>query len=227
MAPVVFALSVLPSTATVTSLGVVTDMTRPVRPSGCERETESLAESARMPSSDRAPATVVEVVQYSLVCPSTVTVRRRPYRTTTFWPSLSRVDTAGATTSWGPTLMSWLGQHVTDGAAEQVDCGGLAVNRQVHRLVEVGEADSTGNEGHDNSGLGDTPNRTKAHSAPELARSGHRATERHAPFKEIGVLDRGRASQVRAVRGLTDPGQQPSTMTDTPGKGQILVTVTP
>ena len=58
--------------------GVVTDMTRPVRPNGCERETESLAESARMPSSDRAPATVVEVVQNSLVCPSTVTVSRRP-----------------------------------------------------------------------------------------------------------------------------------------------------
>jgi len=108
VAAVVFALMVLPSTATVTSLGVVTDMTRPARPSGCERETESLAESARMPSSDRAPATVVDVVQYFLVCPSTLTVRRRPNRTTTFWPSLTGVDRAGAMTSWGPTVMSWL-----------------------------------------------------------------------------------------------------------------------
>jgi len=78
VALVVLAVSVLPSTATVTSFGVVTDMLSPARPSGCERDTESLAESARMPRSDNAPATVVEVVQYFLVCPSTVTVRRRP-----------------------------------------------------------------------------------------------------------------------------------------------------
>jgi hypothetical protein len=76
-----------------------------------------------------------------------------------------------------------MGQHVTDGAAEQMDRRGLPIDGKVHRLVEVGETDRTGNEGHDNSDLGSTPDRKslsntpdmkKTHSAPELVRSGHR-----------------------------------------------------
>ena len=31
----------------------------------------------------------------------------QPYRTTTFWPSLIGVESPGAMTSWGPTVMSW------------------------------------------------------------------------------------------------------------------------
>ena len=55
--------SSLPSTLTETGLGVVTATARPCRPRVCERETDSLAVSARMPISDSAEDTVVAVVQ--------------------------------------------------------------------------------------------------------------------------------------------------------------------
>ena len=69
---------VLPSATKVTFFGVVTARVRPPRPSGWEREAESTAPSARMPRSCSAESTLVAVVQYSLVFPSTVTVSLRP-----------------------------------------------------------------------------------------------------------------------------------------------------
>ena len=76
--PVVVTVRFLPSATRTTFFGVVTARVRPPRPSGCEREAESTAPSARMPRSFRAESTVVAVVQYSLVAPSTVTVSLRP-----------------------------------------------------------------------------------------------------------------------------------------------------
>ena len=75
---VVVTVRVLPSATKVTFFGVVTARVRPPRPSGWEREADSTAPSARMPRSVRAASTVVAVVQYSLVTPSTVTVSLRP-----------------------------------------------------------------------------------------------------------------------------------------------------
>ena len=75
---VVVTCRVLPSATNVTFFGVVTARVRPPRPSCCEREADRTAPSARMPTSVRAASTVVAVVQYSLVTPSTVTVSLRP-----------------------------------------------------------------------------------------------------------------------------------------------------
>ena len=99
---------VLPSATKVTFFGVVTARVRPPRPSGCEREADSVAPSARMPRSCSAESTSVAVVQYSLVCPSTVTVSLRPYRTEMWSPSLTEEASEGTTTSCGPTAMSCL-----------------------------------------------------------------------------------------------------------------------
>ena len=67
-----------------------------------------MAPSARMPRSCSAESTVVAVVQYSLVAPSTVTVSLRPYRTEMWSPSLTEEASEGTTTSCGPTAMSCL-----------------------------------------------------------------------------------------------------------------------
>jgi hypothetical protein len=90
----------------------------------------------------------------------------------------------------------------------------------------VGEADgdqgSDDDEGHDNSGLGDPPNWKKTHSAPELARSGHRGLEASRTH-ENGARDVVVHPMVRVVQGFIEPGQQSSTMTDETLKGQIQV----
>ena len=99
---------VLPSTVTVTFFGVVTESMRPPRPSGCEREAESTAPSARMPRSVSAASTVVAVVQYSFATPSAVTVSLRPNRTEMWSPSSTDEPREGTTTSCGPTVMSCL-----------------------------------------------------------------------------------------------------------------------
>ncbi len=69
---------VLPSTTTLTFFGVVTARARPLRPRGCDREAVRTAPSARTPMSSSAVSTVVAVVQYSWVRPSTVTTSLRP-----------------------------------------------------------------------------------------------------------------------------------------------------
>ena len=61
--PVLATVLLPPSTMTVTFFGVVMVSARPERPSGWDRDTESFAASARMPSSARAASTEVAVVQ--------------------------------------------------------------------------------------------------------------------------------------------------------------------
>ena len=61
--PVLATVLLPPSTLTVTFLGVVMVSARPERPSGSDRDTDSFAESARIPSSARAASTEVAVVQ--------------------------------------------------------------------------------------------------------------------------------------------------------------------
>jgi hypothetical protein len=76
----------------------------------------------------------------------------------------------------------------------------------------VSEAGGTGDQRDDDSGLGNTPDRKKTHSAPELVRSGHLATELSRADKK------GCPTWIehpwRAVRELADPGQQPPTVPD-------------
>ena len=55
----------LPSTVTVTDLGMLMRSVRPERPSVVDREADSWALSARRPSSANASPTFVAVVQYS------------------------------------------------------------------------------------------------------------------------------------------------------------------
>ena len=63
MAAVVLTRRVRPSARTDTSLGVNIHIASPLRPIACERDADSRAPSARMPSALSAPPTVGSVVQ--------------------------------------------------------------------------------------------------------------------------------------------------------------------
>jgi hypothetical protein len=131
----------------VSFFGVVRETARPCRPSGCEREAERTAPSARIPSSVRASSTVSAVVQYSRVDVhlELAAVADRDTVTVADLRGEGRDDDVVLT-----ELDVLLLEDIRHGGPEDVDRAGPAVDRDLHGLVVEGHAHRSG--GHDERG---------------------------------------------------------------------------
>ena len=86
-------------------LGVTTSRAIPSRPMPALRDVDRSAPRNREPISPRAAATSVEVTQWVVSLPSTLSSRGRPKRTLMRLPSATSSSTLGATMSCLPTSM--------------------------------------------------------------------------------------------------------------------------
>src|SRR6478752_8622700 len=203
---------VLPSTTTVTALGVTMLTVRPWRPMVCERETDRRAPSPRRPSARSAPSTVVSVVRSWRVLPSTVRVSRRAYLTVIVSPSLMGASAAGTTTSPGLVTIPWLSR--TSATVLPKTCAVLAVP-STERLTDLSS--------------------WAAPTAPPVRMTAAPAAARILALREITSLRTSNhpgATRYRSIlltssgggRCGAATGQQSNRVADRRRQGQILVT---